>query len=319
MNRIRRTAAILIALLSLGALAACAPETPNTSAPSLQIAGGGKTGVYYSYGAALAAALTHNLDEAVDVAETEGSVDNLLRVARGEALLGFAQSDAAVDALVGAGRFDRPLPIRATARLYDEYVHVVVRADSDIQRVEDLSGRRFSLGAANSGVTVVATRVLAAVGIGIGEVRNPQLGVDASIAALERGEIEGFFWVGGVPTPGIEQLAAQTPVRLLPIEADVVDKVNTVHSGVYRQADFPGGAYGHEQPTTAMTVPNFLVTSADAPEELIHDAMQTLFAARRAMSLTVPSAALLDVRQAIFTDPVELHPGAARFYRELRD
>jgi len=309
---------LLSALIAMLGLVSCAPASHADGTQPLQIAGGGTTGVYYGYGAAAAAVLTEALDTPVEVVETEGSVDNLRRVSGGEAVFGFAQSDAAVDALIGAGRFDRPAPVRAVARLYDEYVHVVVRAQSSIVSIRDLAERRFSLGAEGSGVAVVATRVLEAAGIEPSTVRDPRLGVDASIQALQRGEIDGFFWVGGLPTPGIEQLASRLPIRLLPIDADIVDRVNAVHGGVYRHAEFPSGAYGTDSTTKAMTVPNYLVTSAHTSDELVHGALAALFRSRRAMSLTVPSAALLDLRQAIFTDPIDLHPGAARFYREQR-
>ncbi len=65
-----------------------------------------------------------------------------------------------------------------------------------------------------------------------------------------------------------------------------------------------------------MTVPNYLVSRADAPEGLIHDVARVLFDARASIAQHVPAAALLDRRQAIFTDPIALHPGAIRYYRE---
>jgi len=313
----RIVTAVVVGLLALPGLSGCG-SARSYGAGDQEIAGGGTTGVYYGYGVQLAKVLDDELDLEVSVAETDGSVENLLKVGAGAAVLGFAQSDAAADAVAGVGSFESPLPIRAVARLYDEYVHVVVRSDSEAHEIADLTGRRFSLGAANSGVMVVAMRVLDAAGVDPMSVRNPQLGVDASIAAMERGEIEGFFWVGGLPTPGIEQLAATVPIRLLSIDAEIVDRVNSRHGGVYRQAEFPAGAYGRDEPTVAMTVPNYLITHADAPGDLIHDALEVLFEARRSMALSVPAVALLDRRQAIFTDPIDLHPGAAQYYSEAR-
>ncbi|WP_318387038.1 TAXI family TRAP transporter solute-binding subunit, partial [Microbacterium maritypicum] len=69
--------------------------------------------------------------------------------------------------------------------------------------IGDLAGRTISLGAENSGVNVIAARVLDAAGVDLGSVRNPQLDLSESIEAMERGDIDGFFWVGGLPTPGV--------------------------------------------------------------------------------------------------------------------
>lgn len=296
-------------------LSACeAPGATRSGGGHYVIAGGGTTGVYYGYGKQLAEVLTQRLDPVFSVAETDGSVDNLQRIGAGEALMGFAQSDAAADALQGAGAFARPLPIRAAARLYDEYVHVVVRVDSDIAVLQDLGGRVVSLGAKASGVNLVATRVLEAAGVPLDSVENPELGLDASIEAMRQGEIEAFFWVGGVPTPGLQLLSSDMPLRLLPIDSSVVEYLNSEYRGVYRMAEFPLGSYGWEMPTVTMTVPNYLVVAEHAPDELIRDVLATLFDSRRELAEQVQVAALLDRRQAIFTDPIELHPGAVAYY-----
>lgn len=309
--RMRR--AVAVSLVALLGLSGCGSGQASLSGQQT-IAGGATAGVYYNYGAQLARVLQPELGTEVRVVETQGSVDNLRRVGSGQALLGFAQGDTAADAVSGSGAFDEPLPIRAVARVYDEYVHVVVPADSDAKRIADLAGRRVSLGAEDSGVQVIATRVLDAAGVAAREVRNPVLGLEASIGALERGEIDGFFWVGGVPTPSIELLAEHMPIKLLPIDSAIVERVNADHAGVYRLADFPVGIYGTEAQGVTMTVPNYLITSESAPDDAIYGVVRTLFDERREIARSVAAAEYLDRRQAIFTEPVALHPGAARYY-----
>jgi len=311
--------ALLLCVLSIAALSSCGPVDRSWADRPQAIAGGGASGVYYAYGQQFARALTAHLGARFAVQQTNGSVDNLERVGSGRAVLGFAQGDAVADAVAGTGAFEEAIPIVAVARLYDEYVHIVVRAGSDLHDLRDLGGRTISLGARGSGVELVARRILAAADVDVSAVRNPELGLEGSIAALRRGELDAFFWVGGLPTPGIATLADDTPIRLLSIPPAVVDAVNTAHAGAYRQADFPIGGYGIDTATATMTVPNYLVTRADAPEDLIHDATAVLFDERAAIAGGAPAAALLDRRQAIFTAPIPLHIGAVRYYRETHD
>lgn len=315
----RRIAAGSVALAMLWALSACSTRASEWTSGGYEIAGGTSTGVYYAYGVQLAKDLSTSLDVRITAEETAGSVDNLLRVSSGEALLGFAQGDATADAVAGVGAFDHRLPVQAVARLYDEYVHVVVRADSEIDAITDLAGTTISLGAENSGVNLIATRVLEAAGVSKDAVVNPQLDLGASIRAMERGDIDGFFWVGGIPTPGIADLAGRVPVRLLPIEQGWVSDVNERYSHAYRSADFPVGMYGLEQSQPTMAVPNYLVTSSHTPASVVRDIVTRLFEARTHIAQAVPAAALLDRRQAIFTGPVPLHPGAIEYYRDQRD
>lgn len=317
-SRMRRVlAAVLAGLIALGVVG-CAPARPEWTRHPLLIAGGGVTGVYYDYGEQLAGALQRDLDVPAEVIQTNGSVDNLHLIGEGQAQLGFAQSDAVADAVAGTGDFHEPLPIRAVARLYDEYVHVVVRADSGIRSVADLAGRTISLGGTGSGVSVVARRVLEASCVPVTQVRDASLGLDASIAALTDRRIDAFFWVGGLPTPGIQELAGRLPIRLLSIGPDIVERADAAHAGVYRSAEFPVGMYGSDESTVAMTVPNYLVTSAEVPDTLVRDVLSELFSARAEIARSVPAAALLDRRLAIFTDPIELHPGAREYFRDSR-
>ncbi|WP_281290284.1 TAXI family TRAP transporter solute-binding subunit [Leucobacter komagatae] len=64
-----------------------------------------------------------------------------------------------------------------------------------------------------------------------------------------------------------------------------------------------------------MTIPNYLVAAADAPERLVYEVARTLFESRTDIARTVPAAALLDRRQAIFTSPLPLHQWAAKYLR----
>lgn len=315
---LRRIAAAAISLLLVGALTACTPRASEWTGEDYAIAAGGSTGVYFDYGSGLADELSTSLGIDMVAQETAGSVDNLLRVASGEALIGFAQGDAAADAVSGTGAFDESLDVRALARLYDEYVQVVVSGDSEIDDIGDLPGRMISLGAENSGVNVIAARVLDAAGVDVASIRNPQLDLSASISAMARGEIDGFFWVGGLPTPGIAELAETSSVRLLPIEQDWVTEVNDRYSDAYRPADIPAGTYGLVASAPTMAVPNYLVTAATTPDGVARDVLAGLFDARLRIAAEAPTAALLDRRSAIFTGPVPLHPGAIDYYRDLR-
>lgn len=316
---VRRIVAVGLAVTMLGATSACSTRATEWTDSTYEIAGGGANGVYYAYGSELASELEAAFDVEISAAETAGSVDNLLRVGSGEALLAFAQGDAAADAVAGAGAFDEPLPVQAIARLYDEYLHVVVRADSDIEELADLAGRTVSLGAENSGVNVIAGRVLDAAEVDAASLTDRQLDLAESISALEASEIDGFFWVGGIPTPGIAELAETTPVRLLAIDQSWVNEINRRYSDAYRPSDFPVGLYGLDRSEPTMAVPNYLVTGADTPDAIVRDVLTGLFDARTRIAHTVPAAALLDRRQAIFTGPVELHPGAIEYYRAQRD
>ncbi|MBL3698927.1 TAXI family TRAP transporter solute-binding subunit [Leucobacter luti] len=314
----RTVATAALALVAALGLSGCAAQGQDLPRQEIVIAGGVSGGIYAGYGAALAEVLGRELRVDATALSTAGSLENLRLVGSGEALLGFAQSDTAADAIAGTGPFSEPLPIAGVARLYEEYVHVVVRADSDVDQLSDLAGRAISLGAPNSGVAAAAARILAEAEVDPEQIDNPRLGLDDSLAALRAGEIEGFFWVGGLPTPGLQEFSQEVPIRLVSIEHRLVDRLNERHGGVYRTAEFPAGLYGRDEVSVTMTVPNYLIVNEAVPDDVVRDALAAVFRTRAEVATRVPTAALLDRRLAIFTAPLELHPGAAAYYRETK-
>ena len=317
-------AMLAAALLVLPLLAGCvgddaAGDPWGGSRPdALTVATGGSTGIYHAYGVALAKVLETRYDLPVKVDETGGSVENLKSLDAGTAQVAFSAADAARDAVAGEGEFDEPLDVRALGRVYDDFVHLVVPANSDVRSIAGLAGKRVSLGAPGSGTALIAHRLLAAADVPRAALASRSLGLDDSIEALRDGEIDAFFWSGGLRTPGLTALASDVPVRLVPL-GDLVEEVRSRYGSGYRHGIVPDGMYGSPRAVETLAVPNFLMVRGDMPDAEARTLVTTLFDARAEISAQVPSAANLDRVRAIFTDPVELHPGALRYYRETKD
>ncbi|MFX7902683.1 TAXI family TRAP transporter solute-binding subunit, partial [Acinetobacter baumannii] len=75
---------------------------------------------------------------------------------------------------------------------------------------------------------VMAFRVIEAAGLDKDkDMKRERLGVAESVNAIKDGKIDAFFWVGGIPTASVTDLAATPGVKLKLIDhADVVDKMN---------------------------------------------------------------------------------------------
>jgi uncharacterized protein len=310
----RRTLLRAAALAPLAAAAAaCASPLAGTR---LVIASGLRGGVYFRLGTALAEAWRAELGlDALPVVDvTAGSVDNLRRLATAAADVGISQVDTAAEQVSAAAPGD-PRALRALARIYDDVLHVVVPTSSTATGLYGLRGARVALGGAESGVIFTARRVLQAAGIPPdGGVVPFVLGLDESVAALRAGEIDAFFWSGGLPTQTVTELAAALPIRLLDL-SDVLEAVRAAYP-VYARGTVPAGAYaGVTEPVTTLLVRNVLLVTAAMPEEVAAALVRTLFTAQDDLA-RVSQALTIDPRAAIGTQPVPLHPGAQRVYRE---
>ncbi|MQY38311.1 hypothetical protein SRB17_63240 [Streptomyces sp. RB17] len=280
-------------------------------------------GVYQEYGERLRAEFARDMPNLkVKLLNSAGSQENVQRVATGKADFTIAAADA-VEAYElqhgrGAGR------LRGVARLYDDYVHLVVRSDSDIRNVADLRHKRVATGLPDSGVRLIADRVLKAAGIDPHTDITPVAdGIDTGPAQLEQRRIDAFFWSGGLPTKGLAGLAQKSAFKFVPIEGDLVTKLHSQGEDAryYRATNIPESAYpavqqGNEVPT--ISVSNLLMTRTDVDPRLTEWVTRTVIKSRDDIGAHVHSAQLVDLRTAIYTDPLPLQEGARRYYRSVK-
>jgi TRAP transporter TAXI family solute receptor len=307
-------------MLAVGALGlvACSPNDPPGGESDLSIATGGAGGVYQVYGGALADQMTRGMPDRPTTAETtSASVDNLLLVANGESDLGFTLADTAIDAVKGDAGFKRPLDLRAIGQIYPNITQVVVPADSDVKRVEDLKGRSVSIGAPNSGTEVIALRLLEAAGLDPEkDVDGTGLGVGESVAALRDGTIDALFWSGGVPTGSITDLASTDEIRILDLSA-YLPKLQERYGEAYEEAEIEKGDYEGTAAAKTIGVPNLIMVDAGMPEPLAYDITKLIFERKSQLAEVTPQAEKLDPKESQkLVEPLRLHPGSERFYRE---
>lgn len=282
----------------------------------LSVCTGNTTGVYYILGGGLAQRIARNLPGHRATAEPTGaSVENLQRVVRGDCEIAFTLADSAADAVTARQ------PIAALAKLYPNVTQVLVRRSTGVRRIADLRGKRVSTGSPNSGTEVIALRLLEAAGLDPDrDVRGQALSLPESVQAMKDGVIDALFWSGGLSTPGIRDLLTSLKDRVgfLPLD-DLTPVLRRDHGPIYFDAEIPAdAANGQSGPTKTIAVPNLLVVNAGMSEQLAHDLTKLLFEQKDDLGDNVhPSAKRIPAPNDQETDPVPLHPGAERYFREV--
>jgi uncharacterized protein len=233
---------------------------------------------------------------------------------------------AAADAVEAYKLDDKPGAegLRGCARLYDDYVHLVVPRSSTVRSVADLKGRRVAVGPGGSGVRLIAEHVLEAAGLDPGKDITPLSdGIGTMPGLLKRHRIDAFFWSGGLPTSAITQLSRQFAIRLVPIDGALVTKLHEQGGAslYYRAAVMPADAYPDaEQGSSVQTVAvaNLLMTRQNMNADLTEKITRAVIDSRDRIGAQVHAAQLVDLRTAIYTDPLQLHEGARRYYRSVK-
>jgi hypothetical protein len=286
----------------------------------LSIATGGTGGVYYPYGGAMANVISDNVDGVEVTAEvTSASVDNMLLIDSGEADLAFVLGDTAYDAVQGNAPFEEPIAALTLATLYNNFTHIVTTDDAGINTVADLRGKTVSTGSPGSGTEVIANRVLEAAGLNPdSDIDREQLGASESAAAVKDGQIDAFFWSGGLPTGSVTDLGATPNVglKLIP-NAEFAEALAGQYGSFYSTETIPGGTYpGQDEDVDVIVVPNVLVVNADFDEELAYQITKTIFEHQAELAAAHPAANDLTLENATTDSPIGYHPGALRYYEE---
>jgi len=312
--KLRKFAALLMAMLMVFTMAACGSAT----ATKMTMGTGGTAGTYYAFGGVLGQYIKNHGGIDVTVVSTDGSKANIQGIAAGDYQLGFTQSDVMSYAWEGTRSFEEEGVIdsfRVVGGLYAETVQLVT-TNPDIKSVADLAGRPVSIGAPGSGVYFNAIDVLEAAGLSEDAIDAQYQSFADSADALKDGKIDAAFIVAGAPTPAIAELCTTTEAYLVPIDGEVAEKL-MADCPFYTVYNVPAGTYpGQEADVQTVTVKATLIVSASASEEDVYNLTKAIFDNIDAITVENAKGAELSIENATQGLTVPFHAGAAKYFAE---
>lgn len=304
-------AALVGCALSLAAPAARAEQFIN-------VLTGGTSGVYYPLGVALGDIYAKGMEGVrTQVQATKASVENLNLLEQGRGELGFALGDSVMAAVKGDAEagFKAPLgKLRILAAIYPNYVQIAALSEAGITTVGDLKGKTLSVGAPKSGTELNARAILGAAGMSYDDLGKVEyLPFAESVELMKNRQLEATLQSSGLGNAAIKDLAASQQITIVAIPAEVVAAIGQP----YVAGMIPAGTYqGQKADVPTASVVNYLVTSADVPEETVYQMTKLLFENLDTLKAAHAAAAAIRLEEAARPGPAPLHPGAERYYRE---
>jgi TRAP transporter TAXI family solute receptor len=312
----------VFASATLGAALALAGVAQAQEKYSLSIATGGTGGVYYPLGGGMANLLSKYVPGLQATAEvTGGSIDNLKLIATGKPYIAFSMADAGQDAYRGEDKFKgAKVPLRTLMVLYPNRMHVVTIDGIGITKMADLKGKRVSTGSPGSATEVMGFRVIEAAGLDKDrDMKRERLGVTESVNALKDRKIDAFFWVGGLPTAAVTDLANTPGIKIRMIDhADTVAAMNKKYGPLYIEDVIPKATYrGMDADNRQATVWNILVSHANLSNQTAYNIVKTLFEKRDDLIAVHKEAENFKLEnQKAAASPIPFHPGAVKYFAE---
>jgi TRAP transporter TAXI family solute receptor len=304
----------------IAASAVLAVSTAAVAAPTfINILTGGTSGVYYPIGVGLSQLYNSGIKDArVSVQATKASVENLNLLQAGRGELAFALGDSVDDAWKGVEEagFKAPLKkLRGIAATYPNYIHIVASQSSGIKSLEDLKGKRISVGAPKSGTELNARAIFKAAGLTYKDMGRVEfLPYAESVELIKNRQLDATLQSSGLGMAAIRDLASMMPITFIEIPADVVAKID---SEAYQPGVIPAGTYdGQDKDIPTVAITNLLVSHEGVPEDVAYQMTKLMFENLDRLANSHSAAKAIKLENATKGLPLPLHPGAERYYKE---
>ncbi len=318
MKTIKKTTAVLAVAVSAGlAFAGIVHAQQRT----MSIGTGGTGGVSYPLGGAVANVLSKSLPNVQATAEvTGGSIDNLKLIASGQSEMAFTMADAALDAMQGQDKFKSKVPLQALLVVYPNRMHVVTVEGTGIEKMADLKGKRVSTGSPGGATEVMAFRVIEAAGLDKDkDMKRERLGVSESVNAIKDRKIDAFFWVGGIPTAAVTDLAATPGMKMKLVDhGETVEKMNAKYGKLYTVSKIKAASYpGYDKDNSIAEVWNLIVTGDKMSNDDAYAIVKTLVEKKADIVAVHKEAESFSLdNQVQDRSPIPFHPGALKYFKE---
>jgi TRAP transporter TAXI family solute receptor len=206
--------------------------------------------------------------------------------------------------------------LRGLSATYNNYIQIVANEDSGIKTLADLKGKRISVGAAKSGTELNARAILKAAGLTYADLGKVEyLPFGESVELMKNRQLDATLQSAGLGVASIRDLATSIKIVVVAVPPDVVAKVG---DAAYQAAVIPANTYtGQTADVATAAIPNFLVTQSSVPEELAYQMTKTMYENLDTLYAAHNAAKSIKRENAIKGMPIPLHPGAARYYKEI--
>ena len=311
---------MLVRIVACGTFALALAAPAAAAEQLIRVLTSGTGSAYYPLGVALADNIAKTMPGVkTSVQATKASFENLNLLQAGSGDIAFALGDSLSDAWKGneeAG-FKTPLrKLRGIAAIYPNYIQIVARADAGVATLADLKAKRISVGALRSGVERNARVIFAAAAIAYRDfARVEYMPFGQSVELMKDRQLDVTLQSAGLGALAVRDVATAIAVVVVPIPPEVVKKTN---DPAYLPAAIPANTYrGQTAAVPTAAVQNYLVTHEGVSNETAYAMTRALWTGLDPLVAAHPAAKAIDIKHALDGMPVPLHPGAARYYKEI--
>jgi TRAP transporter TAXI family solute receptor len=288
----------------------------------LTLASGSPGGAYYPLGGGMSVIVQKTVEGFRCAAESTGaSVENSRLVGNGDSDMGMVMGSVGYNASQGKAPFEKKYNIVALFQMYPAPQHLVTTAQSGIKSIADLKGKKVSIDVPGSGCSTMAKIILEEAGFKLDkDLTIANLSQTESVQALKDGVIDATFFNFAYPGSAVMDLAATRDIVLVPIEQKLADKIIKKYP-YYVKIVIPGKTYSKvDHDVLCLGDSNVMIANRKMKDDVAYKIVKAIYSnvkeGQYALINVHPVAAQLTPQNAV-NSPLPLHPGAAKYFREV--
>ena len=326
----RALCAVLTASFAIGALTGCGGGDKKAAGTSQPAAGqkvkinfptASASGALYAVGAAI----TNNWNKNVPGVQASsqasaGGIANLNMVSDGEAQVSIAISSNVSQCLNGTDSFKGHAykDLKAIAGLYLNPNQVVVTNKSGIKTLADVKGKHFAVASAGSSVYNEAKAHFTAAGLNFpNDFKAEYIAFGGAADMLQNGTLDGAWIMSGAPAAAVSQ-ALSAGCKLLDIDDATLAALQEKYPW-YARFVIAADTYPNQpEPVKTSAIKMVMFCRGDLPEDTVYqmtkafwEHIEDLGKSQKNLKGLKPADAVKDIAN------VPLHPGAAKYYKEI--
>lgn len=283
------------------------------------VAGGQPSGEYAQVATIIARHLATR-EITTQAVATAGSVENARLVHQGLADIALVQNDIAAMAAAGRGIYASQgamASLRALGSLFPEPVQVLVAPGSPLTDIAALKGKRVEIGQPDSGTRINAVAILAAHDLALEDLGAiSERGLAEGLRQLGRGELDAVFATISAPARVIQNQAAATGVRLLPLTPEAIARLAAAQPELV-PITLPAWTYaGQAQPVATVAPTALLVASAGMADATVDTLLREVYGGIDFIAAGSAAGSLIGRATAEVGVSLPLHPAAEKFFAE---
>ncbi|ASM98356.1 C4-dicarboxylate ABC transporter substrate-binding protein [Vibrio vulnificus NBRC 15645 = ATCC 27562] len=213
--------------------------------------------------------------------------------------------------------------LRSVSMLWQNVEHFIVRSDltssGTVADLNNMKDKKFSIGTKNSGTENSGRQIMSGLGVNPDEFNLAYMGYGASASAMQNGTIDGMNTPAGVPVGAVTQAFAAlgNDIQLLSFTDEQIKQANGKYQ-LWTKYVIPANTYpGVDKPVTTIAQPNFLAVRDDISDEDVYQLTKAIYENLTFLQGIHKATKAMAIEKAIAGLPLPLHPGAARYYKEV--